>query len=349
MPKFRKQSAPATTTHQRFNCPKILPIDPLRIGDSYQLPHPEWPIRCKSRKHRKERLSLVPKTPKEKWHDQESRRRLLALLARFDKSNCGLQKGRGEFLAMFARHMELGSGNVDGKSSEKGQLRIFSRHKDEINRVLGAGEVHDASYIELLDQSVFQDSTIQRVLSKVTEAATDINISNEERTEAAKAIIAFTILHRDRYNVVRSSCADKSDKQSEALMDLIYFYEKMDESISQLACEVYSRLAEIDRLERKIEQKKEEMRKLLKKEKNIAAATAIGSLMATPVIELFIAPGLVGKIYPFYLALCGIVALVRLRILGNKSLANLDDQKFFEAEQEEVKKELDCLALPEPA
>jgi hypothetical protein len=71
--------------------------------------------------------------------------------------------------------------------------------------------------------------------------------------------------------------------------------------------------------------------------------------MATPVIELFIAPGLVGKIYPFYLALCGIVALVRLRILSKKSLANLDDQKFFEAEQEEKKRELDCLAIPEPA
>jgi len=327
MGKVWKRSAPATTDNQGFMSIKMS-VDPLKLEPPFQLPHPDWPIQSKKRKtHRKS------KTNKEdtKKPLMDARAALLAIfLAKKDSSQKEEKK-------------------ENPQNEEGADIVIFSRHKKDINRVLGTEKTHDSSYIELLEQAVSQDAIIQRVLSKVTDAATDIKISDEERTEAAKAIIAFTILLRDRYNVARSSCDDKSDKQSEALMDLIYFYEKMDESISQLACEVYSQLAEIDRLERKIEQKKEEMRKLLKKEKNIAAATAIGSLVAAPVIELFIAPGLVGKIYPFYLAFLGIVALGRLRILSKKSLANLDDQKFFEAEQEEKKRELDCLALPEPA
>jgi len=316
MGKVWKRSAPATTEKQRFNCSN-LPVDPLKLEPPFQLPRPDWPLQSKKRKtQRKYKTDKAEK----KRPLMDARKALLALL---------LTK-------------------IESSQKENRKADPQNREEAEISRVLGSGKIHGSNYMKLLEKAVSQDSTIQRVLPIVVAAATDINISDNERNEAAKAIISFTILHRDDYNAVRSSCEDNSDKQSEALADLIYFYERVDESISQFACEAYSRLAEIDRLEKKLEKKKDEMKELGKDQNRAMIATAIGSLATAPIIEL-ITPGLVAAILPFYVVYLGVVGMIGLRMKNKISLRNLSEQKWLEAEQEEKKRELDCLALPEPA
>lgn len=302
----RKHLEPAIVT-QWIPIPKNLPVDPLKLEPPFRMPDcgPPIPWRTSRRRGKSRRKA-----------------RETAIAKKEDPAAAVAQKeSEGPPVAAEAPPTDI------------------SAYKAKINRTLGPGKWHGSEYGKLLGQSVSQDETVQKVLPLVMRAATDISVTDQERQEAAGAILEFAMASRDDYDAVRASCEDKSDRLTHALAEVVLFSNGVDEGLHQRACEVLSRVAEINRLEAELEAKKQEMRELAKDRDRAVKTAVVGSLTAAPIIEL-IAPGLVAQILPFYLAYLAAVAAIGWRMKAGAGMRNLTEQRQLEQCRDSAKEEL---------
>jgi hypothetical protein len=353
---MRRWKQPASTIwrhDQRFT--RSLPVDPLKLEPPFQLPAPGPPLSESRKPRRAKSKHPAPRAPKDR---SLAKRRKMKFWERLKIHAYFMFAAIPDSRSMMSRAIEcepviqamtkteMTSGTIaqsDGISTEMTAPNPYptdiSMYKAKINRALGAGKWHGSDYRKLLRQSVSQDATIQKVLPLVMAAATDITVGEQEGKDAAESIIDFTITSLDDYRVVSASCDDKTDRLTYALAEIVLFYGGVDEELSQRACSVLSHVAEIDRLEAKLEKKKDEMRELAKTQNTAIKATLLGSLSAAPIIEI-LAPGVVERIWPIYLAYLAVLGVAGWRLKSSISMRNLSEQRELEASQEEVKEEL---------
>jgi|GEM_PF-4249987 len=315
----KKHLEPASCTHW-IPVPKNLPVDPLKLEPPFRMPDCGPPIPWRTCRRRGKGS---PKAEK-------SHRRLLE---KETKSDAIAKAGEPETALAKSGEKESQVAEAETRPTD------ISEYKAKINRTLGPGKWHGSAYGKLLRQSVSQDETVQKVLPLVMQAATDISVTDQERREAADAILEFAMASKDDYDAVRASCEDKSDRLTHALAEIVLFTNGVDDGLHQRACEVLSRVAEINRLEAELEAKKQEMRDLAKDRDRAVKTAVVGSLTAAPIIEL-IAPGLVAQILPFYLAYLAIVGAIGWRMKAGASMRNLTEQRQLEQCRDSAREEL---------